>query len=213
MPLHARSPILLFLVLALGPRPAEGQADYVKLSEAREVALARSAAPVAVSGDATIWVLREGAYEIAVQGSNGNACMVSRTWPTSLEPICYDGEGARTLLPIETRFVEARIDLGDRGAARAKVDAAIESGHLPLPDRPSMTYMLSSGQRLVADDGRDVGRWRPHFMMYIPYLRSEDVGIFGSTSQIFVAREGEPLAHLITVAPEWVDPAEDNSSR
>ena len=41
-----------------------------------------------------------------------------------------------------------------------------------------MTYMLSSGQRLVADDGREVGAWKPHFMLYVPYLESEEVGLF-----------------------------------
>lgn len=201
----ASVPLALTAVAAF-PALAQHGSAYVALSESREISMARSAAPAAVSEDATVWVLRDGAYEVAVEGANGNACMVSRTWPTSLEPICYDAVGARTLLPIEIRFVEARIAEGDREAARAAVDAGIESGALPLPERPSMTYMLSSAQRLVAGGGREVGAWRPHFMIYIPYLRSEDIGIHGRTSQLFVAREGEPLAHVITVAPEFIDP-------
>lgn len=203
-----RTPLAALAIAAAAVCPTDAQegSDCVRLPEAEEIAMARSAAPEAVSADATIWVLRDGEYEVAVEGSNGNACMVSRTWPTSLEPICYDPEGARTLLPIEVRLVESRVATGDREAARGAVQAEIESGGLPLPERPSMTYMLSSAQRLVADGGREVGAWRPHFMMYIPYLRSEDLGIFGQTSQIFVAREGEPLAHVITVAPEFIDP-------
>lgn len=184
------------------PNPA-----YVELAETREIAMARSAAPGAVADGAAVWVLRDGAYEVAVEGTNGNACMVSRTWPTSVEPICYDPEGARTLLPIEIRLVEARIAGGDRDAAWEAVHAAIDAGELPLPERPAMTYMLSSAQRLIAGDGREVGAWRPHFMLYIPYLRPEDVGLFGESSEVFVAHAGEPLAHLITVAPDFIDPA------
>lgn len=180
---------------------------YVELSEAREIAMARSAAPAAVADGAAVWVLRDGTYEVAVEGTNDNACMVSRTWPTSVEPICYDPEGARTLLAIEIRLVEARIAGGDRDAAWEAVHAAIDAGELPLPERPAMTYMLSSAQRLIADDRREVGAWRPHFMLYIPYLRPEDVGLFGESSEVFVAHAGEPLAHLITVAPDFIDPA------
>jgi hypothetical protein len=198
------------IVLASVAAPTGLMAQYaetfVHLSEAREIAVARSAAPSSVSGDATIWVLRDGRYGVAVAGSNGNACMVSRTRPTSVEPICYDPEGARTILPIEIRLVEARIAQGDWGAAWDAVHRDIEDGRVALPSRPVMTYMLSSAQRLVSDDGREVGAWRPHFMIYIPYLRSEDLGLFGPSSQVFVAHEGEPLAHVITVAPEFVDP-------
>lgn len=198
--------LLVLAVLAIRPVEAQDGSDFVKLAESREIALARSAAPEAVSERAAIWVLRDGEYEIAVEGLNGNACMVSRSRSRSLEPICYDPEGARTLLPIEARLVELRLARGDREAAWKTVTEEIERGDLKLPNRPAMTYMLSSAQRLVADDGREVGAWRPHFMIYIPYARSEDFGLFGTTSQVFVAREGGPLAHLITVAPEFIDP-------
>lgn len=205
-PTHALVPSLLALVLVPTPSAAQDGGAYVEIPEPEEIALARSAAPDAVSDGATLWVLRDGRFEVAVEGSNGNACMVSRTRPTSLEPICYDPEGARTILPIEIRLVETRIARGDWNAAWAEAHQAIEAGDLPLPGRPAMTYMLSSGQRLVADDGREVGAWRPHFMLYVPYLEGEDVGLFGPSSQAFVAHEGEPLAHLITVAPEFIDP-------
>lgn len=57
---------------------AHEQTAYVVLPEAEEIALARSAAPAEVSEAADVWVLRNGRYEIARQGTNGNACMVSR---------------------------------------------------------------------------------------------------------------------------------------
>lgn len=204
-----RSPQLVLCGLALAaPAAAQSSGDWVRLPEAREIALARSAAPPAVSDHATIWVMRDGVFQVAVRGSNGNACMVSRTHATSLEPICYDSEGARTIQPIERRLVELRIRTGDWNAAWEEVHRAIAAGELPLPGRPSMAYMLSSAQRLVADDGREVGAWHPHFMMYVPYATSEQMGLFGQSPVVLVAHEGEPLASVITVAPEFVDPDE-----
>lgn len=200
-------PLAALVVLAgAGPAAAQEESRHVPLTEEQEIALARSAAPAAVSADATIWVLEDGRYRIAVEGSNGNACMVSRSRRRSLEPICYDREGARTVLAIEKRLVELRLAGGDRGAAWETVGREMDEGDLPLPERPAMSYMLSSAQRLVADDGREVGAWRPHFMIYMPHVRAEDLGIFGRTAQIFVSRGGEPLAHLILVASEFVDP-------
>jgi len=206
---NSRSVPPALLLLAFGSLPVAAQkgTGYVALPEAREIALARSAAPAAVSAEATIWVLRNGKFEVAVKGTNGNTCIVSRTWPTSVEPICYDPEGTRTILPIEIRLVESRIRTGDGDAALAAIMTDIERGAIPLPKRPSMSYMLSSAQILVDDDGTEVGPWKPHFMMYIPYMTSKEMGLFGETSQVFVAHDGEPLAHVITVAPAFIDPA------
>jgi hypothetical protein len=45
-----------------------------------EIALARSAAPDAISHDASVIVLTRHGYETAVQGKNGWVCMVERGW-------------------------------------------------------------------------------------------------------------------------------------
>jgi hypothetical protein len=181
--------------------------DYVHLAEAREIALARSAAPDGVSADATIWVLRDGRYAIAVQGANGNACFVARSMPLSLEPVCYDPEGAATILRWEFEYLAQRLAGKSPAAAQAAVASAIESGHLPLPQRPAMSYMMSSGQHLFdPESGRDAGNWHPHIMLYIPNLTSEAIGLSASSSEIFVDEPGTPMAHLIVVLPEFIVP-------
>lgn len=205
---------IVYMVALITPLAAAGQepTDPIRLPEAEEIRLARSAAPANVSADATIWVWRDGAFEIAIHGTNGNACMVSRSRAASLEPICYDGEGARTVLPIERLHVRLRLDGLSPEAIDAEIRRRIENGELTLPSRPSLSYMMSSGQRLVADDGREVGAWRPHLMLYWPYLQAKDVGLQGTVLPVFVAKEGEPLAHLITVVPEFVEPEVDRDS-
>lgn len=205
--LPALLPVILLALSHALPLGAQTETGYVSLPEDDEIALARSAAPASVSDGATIWVLRSGAYEIAVPGSNGNACMVSRTRESSIEPICYDPEGARTILPIEIDLVERRIRHGDPDRAWREVHDAIDRGALLLPERPAMSYMLSAGQRLVTDDGRDVGAWKPHLMLYSPYLEPDEFGLSGPDGTLFVAYAGEPLAHLVVVVPDFVEPS------
>ena len=181
--------------------------DYVRLGEVEEIAMARSAAPDSVSAGATIWVLREGTFEVAVAGSNANHCFVMRSLPHSLEPICYDEEAAATVLPWEFKYFELRTS----GASKAELEAALAEalgrGELRAPSRPAMSYMLSSAQRLYdSESGRSAGNWKPHLMLYIPYLTQESMGLAPGTPGMFVVREGTPMAHLIVVVPDFVEP-------
>ena len=50
------------------------------MPEAREIALARSAAPARVSRDATLLVLRRTGYVEVQKGTNGFVCLVLRSW-------------------------------------------------------------------------------------------------------------------------------------
>jgi hypothetical protein len=47
--------------------------------------------------------------------------------------------------------------------------------------------MMSAEQALIGDDGRPAGRWRPHVMIYYPYLESD-------------VRPPDPKAAMITGA-------------
>ena len=96
-----RTAVLTLLAVEIAVGGAEGQAAVADqsgrraiLPREREIALARSAAPPAISDSATIYVLGENGWEIAVQSSNGVAWHVNRYWVASLEPHCYDAEAA-----------------------------------------------------------------------------------------------------------------------
>lgn len=211
--MRAHTPIALasFLAPAI-PAAVCAQADgaaYQRLPEAEEIALARSAAPETVSADATVWVLREGTFQIAVDGTNGNHCFVQRSQPPSLEPICFDAEAAATILPWEFEHFALRTAGLTRAEVEERLAGAIGSGELPMPARPAMSYMMSSAQRLYdPESGRSVGNWMPHLMLFVPYLTHEDIGLAGPTATLSIARAGTPLAHLIIVVPDFVDPKE-----
>ncbi|MGH8721730.1 MAG: hypothetical protein ACREU4_07085, partial [Burkholderiales bacterium] len=164
--------------------------------------LARSAGPVALSDSATIFVLTAGGYEVAVQGTTGAACYVSRDWLESLEPHCFDAEGAVTILPIHMR----RVELLHQGKTREDADRAIADGLLAgrfrLPTRPVVSYMLSAAQRLKSAAGQSAGQWKPHVMIYYPYWTS--VGAAGP--DVIMVDAGKPIASLVVVVPEFVQP-------
>jgi hypothetical protein len=54
--------------------------QYLIADRNAEVTLARSAAPAAISGDATVLVLTRRGYETAATGKNGFVCLVDRAW-------------------------------------------------------------------------------------------------------------------------------------
>lgn len=212
---------LIALVALLDPVAAPAQsaeagiryAEPVRLPLAEEVALARSAAPASVSAAATVLVLEDGAtrWVVAEEGSNGATCYVSRTWPGSLEPHCFDPEGSKTILPIHLRTLE----LGHAGASEEEIDREIEagvgSGRFRYPTRPAMSYMLSSAQQLVSDEGQAAGAWKPHLMIYWPGLTKADLGAAGEgplvADSMILVDEGTDEACLIIVYPEFVEPA------
>jgi hypothetical protein len=162
-----------------------------------------------VSAGARVWVFDAGSYVVADSGNNGVQCYVGRSWPLALEPQCFDEEGARTILPIEMY----RCELLHRGIPSDSVERAIAaglaSGRFRLPLRPAMTWMLSSAQVLYSDAGRRVGAWKPHVMIYYPYLTADNVGT-GSNEDLaagIVVSPNSPLSSIIVVVPGALDPA------
>ena len=172
-----------------------------------EIALALSAAPEAVSADATVLLWTGEGFRVGREGTNGVRCYVARSWPRSLEPHCFDAEGSRTILPIHLRQME----LWHRGHGAAEVEAEIaeglRTGTFRLPQRPAMSYMMSSRQSLISDDGRPVGAWQPHLMIYYPWLTEADLGLgaIPSTEAALVVDPGTPLSNIMIVLPAFAD--------
>lgn len=173
-----------------------------------EIALARSAAPKEVSADAEIYVLTEHGYDVAVRGANGNACLVSRSWPESLEPQCFDPEAVRTVMQTELRRGALLQSGASMDAINREIEDGLERGALRVPTRPAMTYMMSSAQVLYNDEGKRVGAWQPHLMIFYPNLTSEQLGL-GSTpnpAAAMVVDAGKPLANIMIIVRKAVDP-------
>ena len=62
------------------PYPTMAPVEQYLMDRDAEIALARSAAPDAISRDASVIVLTRHGYETAVEGKNGWVCWVGRSW-------------------------------------------------------------------------------------------------------------------------------------
>jgi hypothetical protein len=202
---------LLLTLIAVSSAQAQsavaGQAGRRPLLDrSEEVALARSAAPRHVSRDASVWVLTDSGYTVAERGASGVACYVSRSWIESVEPHCFDEEGARSIMPIEMRRVELRHRGIEREAEDREIAAGLASGRFRLPRRPVLSWMLSGAQRLISDEGKPVGKWRPHLMIYYPYLTAAELGLgpVPDLKHAVLVDGGTVTSNLMIVTSEFV---------
>lgn len=159
-----------------GPYPAMAPiAQYLIADQGAEIALARSAAPDAISRDATVLVLGPTGYETVVAGKNGFTCLVERSWMSPFDspdfwnpkirgPVCYNPAAVRSILPYtlnRTKLVLAGVP---KAEMHASIVAAVAKGALPAPEPGAMSYMMAKDGYL----GDSAGHWHPHLMFHIP---------------------------------------------
>jgi hypothetical protein len=191
--------------------PAGYPVKPVPLPDSAEIALAVSAAPAELSSRATVYAVRDGEVVTLRRGSNDAACMVARdSHAGSLYPICYNPEGARTVLERELMQVRLRT----LGVAEDSIDRAVQSaytrGDLEPPRELALAYMMSPRQVLFSTagpTGRRVGAWHPHLMFYVPGVTPAKLGFgdAGTGDLIQVGSPGTPQAEVIVKLPRWAD--------
>jgi hypothetical protein len=149
--------------------------EYLIADRGAEIALARSAAPPAISGEATVMVLTRRGYEKAVDGKNGFVCLIDRAWqspfgdpefwnPKGRAPVCFNPAAARSVLPFEFRVTELVLAGLTKDAILARMKESVARNEFGPPEVGAMSYMMSKGQFL--NDG--VVHWHPHLMFYMP---------------------------------------------
>jgi hypothetical protein len=140
-----------------------------------EIALARSAAPEAISRDATLLVLGRHGYETAVQGKNGFVCMVERGlvgtpdmpefWNPKIRGAdCLNPPAARSVLPLAKIRTEMALAGRTQAEMMGRIRAALSGGEVPALEPGAMSYMMSKGSYLT-DEGDHNG---PHLMFFMP---------------------------------------------
>jgi hypothetical protein len=181
----------------------------MNLSRADEIRYAKSAAPAEISKDAKVWVLDNGHYVIAEQGTSGMACVVGRSSPTSFEPQCGDAEADATVLAVDRFRTEQRIAGKTQDEIKAEVDNGMATGRFRSPKRPALVYMVSSSQVLTDPAGKVRSRFVPHLMVYYPFMNSNSMGIVASKNMDVpgVVQDGTPMSALVVVMRDWVDPS------
>jgi hypothetical protein len=189
---------------ALGAQKAPDVTLYLTADRAAEIALARTAAPSDVSGNATVLVLTPKGYSEGARGTNGFTCIVMRSFaaapgdpqfwnPHVSAPHCFNPPAARTVLPA----MLAQIDWALAGATPAELNARMKQAYaekqFTMPAAGAMAYMLSPKQHL----SDDAPHWLPHLMFYYDHaLSGSTFGAGGMTAPIIDATAGDPNAPI-----------------
>jgi hypothetical protein len=178
-----------------------------------EIALARSAAPAAVSDAAEVLVLGPEGYTPAAKGTNGFVCVVERSWgdatddpefwnPKMRAPICFNPAAARSFLPIylmKTKLVLAGKAQPEIAKAMA---AALDNQELPGLEPAAMCYMLSR-QQYLNDGGKS---WHPHLMFVVAGDAAKSWGADLPGSPVIALKDAEERATIFLVlVGKWSD--------
>lgn len=190
---------------------------YLMASDA-EVALAKSAAPASISGDAAVLILGAKGYETTVKGRNGFVCIVERSWatyfddpefwnPKSRAPNCYNAAAARSVLPAYLSRTEWVLSGVSKSAMQERSRAALVATETKAPEMGAMCYMLSKDGYLSDAVG---GPWHPHVMFYMPRGASpSEWGSDVAQSPVFSVRADEPYVTFAVPVRRWSDGTQD----
>jgi hypothetical protein len=187
--------------------------QYRVASPADEVALARSAAPTSIAGEAGVLILGGQGYETAAKGKNGFVCLVERSWAAAFSdpdfwnpklrgPICLNPAAVRSVLPAyleRTEWVLAGVSKSDM-IARTSAELAAKTFVMPEPG--AMGYMLSK-QGYLSDV---YGHWHPHLMFFLVHTEATAWGANLDGSPIYAAQgDPEPVTTFFVPVTQWSD--------
>jgi hypothetical protein len=192
---------------------------YLMTDRNAEIALARSAAPVAISSDAEVLVLGRHGYETAVKGKNGFVCLVERAWMGPFEgdggdnfwnpkvrgPVCYNPPAVRSILPLTYKRTEMIL----AGQSKAQIIDGIKrfiKQELPPLEPGAMSYMMSKEQYLTDDHHHN---WMAHLMFYTPLLDGAAWGADLPNSPVMLNPQfrgaPEPIDVFMVPTGRWSD--------
>jgi hypothetical protein len=179
-----------------------------------EIAMARSAAPEAISRDASVMVLGEQGYVTAVEGKNGFVCIVERAWmspedspnfwnPKLRGPICFNPPAVRSILPATFE----RTKMAVAGKSKAEIitgnKEAYDKKDLPQLEPGSMSYMMSK-RAYLTETGGNVA----HVMIYTPHMDSKEWGADVPNSPVMLNpqfKDAEPIDVWVIPVGKWSD--------
>jgi len=155
------------------PYPNMAPIEQYLMDRDAEIALARSAAPDAISHDASVIVLTRHGYETAVEGKNGWVCWVGRGWmgmfdhpefwnPKVRAAECINPPAVRSVLPYAYKRTELLLAGHSKHEVIAAIKAAIDKKELPALEQGTVSYMMSKDSYLSDYGGHNA----PHMMFY-----------------------------------------------
>ena len=179
-----------------------------------EIALARSAAPAAISDKATVLTLDSHGYQTAIRGSNGFTCLVERSWMSPFEspdfwnpkirgPVCYNPAASGSILAYTLRRTKLALAGNSKENILDAVRGALARNELPSPEPGAMSFMLSKHGYL--SDAND--HWHPHLMFHVPKVAGASWGANLPGSPVVLDDREVPEPQTIFMVPvsQWSD--------
>jgi len=181
-----------------------------------EIALARTAAPESISGDAEVLVLGRHAFETAVKGKNGFVCIVGRSWTSAADadfldskvrvPMCVNAAAARSYLLRITKIT----DLALAGRTLAEVNeamaASMKKKEFPPMEPGAMCYMMGK----QGFGGDSAPHWPAHLMFF---FSDTDLASWGANQPgspvVGITDPEEHLTQFVIPTHQWSDGTED----
>jgi hypothetical protein len=183
------------------------------MPEADEIALARSAAPKAISDEAEVVVLKKEGYVTAAKGSNGFLCIVERGWATDStspdfwnpklrSPNCFNSAAAKSFAQIYLMKTRLALEGKSKMEIVQAATAAIDNKELPALAPGAMCYMMSKQQYLNSQD-KD---WHPHLMFFVEGDAAKSWGANLPGSPVIAASDPEErVTIMMMMAEHWSD--------
>ena len=188
--------------------------QYLMADRNAEIAMARSAAPAAISSHAKILVLGPHGFVTAVEGTNGFVCMVDRAWMSEFDskefwnpkmrgPICLNPQAVPSILPIAYKRTALALAGQSKDQILQALKAALASRQLPPIAPGAMSYMMSK-QGYLNDAAV---HWIPHLMFYTPLNADWGADVPGSPVMLNPQFHGapEPINVFMMPAGKWSD--------
>ncbi len=194
----------IFAIAVVGLRSVEAQDTkqlYSKMApieqylmeRSSEIALAKSAAPAAISDHAEIWTMGRRGFEKASAGANGFVCIVGRGWSSAADPdfwnpkvrvpMCANASAARSYLLAISKITELGLAGFDLAHVNSSIATMIARKELPAMESGAMCYMMGK-----QGYGGDVApHWPPHLMFFYSDV---DPAIWGANTK------GSPIMGL-----------------
>ena len=207
---HARAQDRQMSYLSMAPIE-----QYLMTDRNAEIALARSAAPEAISRDATILVLGRHGYETAVEGKNGFVCAVERAWMGPFEgaefwnpkvrgPLCFNPPAARSVLPLTYERTEMVLAGRSKAQIIEATKGAYDKKELPALEPGAMCYMMSKEAYLTDAGDHNVA----HLMFYTPLMDGAAWGADLPNSPVMLtpqSKDAPPIDVFIVPVGRWSD--------
>jgi hypothetical protein len=216
--------VALILAFAVPPQvagqektayPSMAPLEQYLMDRDAEIALARSAAPEALSRDAKILVLGKHGYETAVEGKNGWVCAVERSWmspfsssqfwnPKIRGPLCLNPPAVKSILPMTYKRTEMALAGLSKTQILENLKAAAAQNQLPALEPGAMSYMMSKDAYL--SDGGDHNL--AHLMFYTPKMDGTTWGADLPNSPVMLGDQsvgGRPIDLFIVPVGKWSD--------